>query len=99
MCCLLPKPNVDALMVISSFMVEVAQHCIPRSGPDSQPGGNKMDMENLAVVLAPNILVSKSKNVLDDESFASIQAVEMLLKYQSEIWTVCASLLITSSGP
>ncbi len=72
-------------------MTVVAYFYIPPTGADSQPGGNKMDLENLAVVLAPNILVSKSKNVLDDDSFATIQAVEMLLKYQTDFWMVCVA--------
>lgn len=86
--CLLPKVNIDSLAVLCWFMTVVASFYIPPSLADSQPGGNKMDLENLAVVLAPNILVSKSKNVLDDDSFVTIQAVEILLKYQADFWMV-----------
>jgi hypothetical protein len=73
-------------------MTVVATFNIPPTGAELQPGGNKMDLENLAVVLAPNILVSKSKNVLDDDSFATIQAVEMLLKHQTDFWMVCVDI-------
>lgn len=51
-------------------------------------GGNKMDMDNLAVVIAPNILYSKSKNPINDETVHCNSVVLMLMKYQDEFWTV-----------
>ncbi len=41
--CLLPKPNLDVLMVLLSFLEEVSYH----SGVN-QEWGNKMDLDNLA---------------------------------------------------
>ncbi|KAI8384965.1 uncharacterized protein BYT42DRAFT_281393 [Radiomyces spectabilis] len=82
-CCLLPKPNRDTMEVLFLFIQWVATFA--HMGEDI---GSKMDITNLATVLAPNILYSKSKDIAKDESFCSIEAVKMLLQYQEEFSTV-----------
>lgn len=131
MCCLLPKPNIDLLVVLLWFLREVSYHSAPTSQTSSvgdstslihqvviqqqqqhaavagvggageegddvvdsatatgTGGGNKMDIDNLAVVIMPNILYAKSRNPVDDDTPHAIQAITMLLKYQNELWTV-----------
>jgi hypothetical protein len=50
--------------------------------------GSKMDISNLATVLAPNILYSKGKDPIKDESFCAIESVTMLLEHAEEFSTV-----------
>ncbi|RKO97023.1 hypothetical protein CAUPRSCDRAFT_11285, partial [Caulochytrium protostelioides] len=50
--------------------------------------GNRMDLDNLAVVLTPNILFSKSKNPLDDENQLAIETVRMLLSMDDDLWNM-----------
>ncbi|KAI8809007.1 hypothetical protein BJ742DRAFT_246254 [Cladochytrium replicatum] len=63
------------------------------SGKPKQPEwGNRMTLDNLATVIAPNILYSKSKNPVDDEAFLAIEAVRSLLEYQDELWVLPESI-------
>lgn len=85
-CCLLPKANRDLVEVLVSFLREVSAYA---GGED----GNKMDVNNLATVIAPNLLYSKTKDRLDrtnamDESFLAIDAIKMLINCQDFLWTV-----------
>lgn len=50
--------------------------------------GNKMDLLNMATMFAPNVIYSKSKDPLKDESFGVIETVYLLLKHQEEFATV-----------
>lgn len=50
--------------------------------------GSKMDLNNLATVITPNILYAGGKDPTKDESFMAIEAVHMLLKYQEEFCAV-----------
>lgn len=93
-CCLLPQPNRDLLEVLLDFLKFVASF----SGGED---GNKMDISNLATVIAPNILYSKSKdkvgtlssgNLIKDESFLAIEVVKSLLNFQDDLWTVIVKL-------
>lgn len=52
------------------------------------PGGNKMDLDNLALVMAPNIIYSKSKNPIEDDSLTCILVIQSLLKLQNDLWHV-----------
>ena len=47
-----------------------------------------MDLHNLATVITPNVLYSKSKDPSKDDSFLAIEAVYSLLKYQDEFCLV-----------
>ncbi|KXS18582.1 RhoGAP-domain-containing protein [Gonapodya prolifera JEL478] len=79
--CLLPKPNRDLLEVLFLFLRDVADKAVGE-------GGNKMDVDNLATVMAPNILCSKSRDPLKDESFYAVQVVKIILERQDELWAL-----------
>ncbi|KAF9107583.1 hypothetical protein BGX29_005942 [Mortierella sp. GBA35] len=82
-CCLLPKPNRDSMEAICLFLRWVASF----SHVDEETG-SKMDLHNLATVITPNILYSKSKDPTKDESFLAIEAVMGLLEYQDDFCVV-----------
>lgn len=50
--------------------------------------GSKMDLNNLAIVMGPNILYSKSKDPSKDDSFAGIRTIQDLLENQDRFWQV-----------
>ncbi len=50
--------------------------------------GSKMDLSNLATVLAPNILYSKGPNPAKDETFLANRAILSILENQESFWTV-----------
>jgi hypothetical protein len=86
--CLLPKPNRDCLEVLLNFLREVARY-------SSCQDGNKMDINNLATVIAPNILYAKSQSnraqdriSAKDESMLAISAIKCLMDHQERFWTV-----------
>ncbi|KAI8984108.1 hypothetical protein BDF20DRAFT_971307 [Mycotypha africana] len=78
-CCLLPKPNRDTMEVLFNFIKWVSEFA-QDSTEGNGNGGSKMDINNLATVLAPNILYSSSKDPVQDESFFAIETVILLLK-------------------
>ncbi|KAI7903638.1 uncharacterized protein BX663DRAFT_507164 [Cokeromyces recurvatus] len=82
-CCLLPKANRDTMEVLFIFMKWVAQFA-----EDAEGGGSKMTVENLATVIAPNILYSKSKDPQKDESLCAIETVNLLIQNAEEFATV-----------
>lgn len=82
-CCLLPKINRDTMEVLFIFFKWVASF----SHVDEETG-SKMDLHNLATVITPNILYSKSKDPTKDDSFLAIEAVHSLLKHQDDFWVV-----------
>ncbi len=52
--------------------------------------GSKMDIKNLATVIAPNILYTNSKApALDSDPMFAIVAVETLITYIEEMCLVC----------
>lgn len=50
--------------------------------------GSKMDLQNLATVISPNILYAKGKDPARDESFSAARAVHELLELQDDFWEV-----------
>jgi hypothetical protein len=50
--------------------------------------GSKMDLGNLATVICPSILYSRSRDAARDESFGAIRVVTSLLEHQDELFTV-----------
>ena len=60
---MLPKPNLDLLSALLNFFVEVSLFA---DDPSSASGGNKMYLENIATVIAPNILWSSDKDNVED---------------------------------
>lgn len=82
-CCLLPKANRDTMEVLFIFMKWVSQYA--HMEDDS---GSKMHIANLSTVLAPNILYSKSKDPIKDESLYAIETVTMMLQNAEEFASV-----------
>ena len=82
-CCLLPKANRDSMEAVCIFLRWVASF----SHVDEETG-SKMDLHNLATVITPNVLYSKSKDPMKDESFLAIEAVMGLLEYQDDFCVV-----------
>ncbi|WAQ82252.1 hypothetical protein PtA15_2A569 [Puccinia triticina] len=80
-CCLLPKAHRDTMEVLFVFLKWVASF----SHVDEETG-SKMDLQNLATVITPNILYARSKDPTRDESFLAIRAVHELLEYQDELF-------------
>jgi hypothetical protein len=73
-CCLLPKVHRDTMEILFNFMNWVASfHTV------DEETGSKMDVHNLATVIAPNILYSDIKSPDMDSSFLAIEAVASMI--------------------
>ena len=83
-CCLLPKSNRDCLEILFSFLKWAGSfHQL------DDELGSKMDIRNLATVIAPNILTNPAKaSALDSEAIYVIDAVEMLITHIEEMCQV-----------
>lgn len=79
-CCLLPKANRDTMEVLFTFMNWVASF----STVDEETG-SKMDVHNLATVIAPNMLFTNAKTEHAEDSFLGIEAVHQLIKYNETL--------------
>ena len=82
-CCLMPKSHRDTMEVLFAFLKWASSF----SQVDEE-SGSKMDIHNLATVMAPNILYAKEKapNAKQplpqvDESFLAIEAVDLLIEF------------------
>lgn len=80
-CCLLPKAHRDTMEVLFAFLNWTSSF----SHVDEE-SGSKMDIHNLATVMAPNILYPNAKNGTVDESFLAIEAINALITYND---TMC----------
>ncbi|BGP16088.1 Rho-type GTPase activating protein Rga1 [Rhodosporidiobolus nylandii] len=87
-CCLMPKAHRDTMEVLFVFLKWVASF----SHVDEETG-SKMDLQNLATVISPNILYAKGKDPARDESFSAARVVHELLELQDEFWEVPAECL------
>ncbi|KAF2754120.1 rho GTPase activator [Pseudovirgaria hyperparasitica] len=74
-CCLLPKVHRDCMEVLFSFLNWASSF----STVDEETG-SKMDIHNLATVVAPNILYSNTKGMEMDTSFLAIEVVHTLIE-------------------
>ena len=83
-CCLLPKSHRDCLEILFTFLKWAGSfHQL------DDDLGSKMDIRNLATVIAPNILTNASKApALDGEAIYVIDAVEMLINNIEEMCRV-----------
>lgn len=54
-----------------------------------EESGSKMDVHNLATVIAPNILFANSKTEGMEESFLAIEAVNQLIQFNEIMCEVC----------
>jgi hypothetical protein len=75
-CCLLPKAYRDLLEVLLLFMKHISTLT-----DDNNNTGTKMNSDNLATVMAPNILYSKYNDQEKNESMFAIKAVKMLIEH------------------
>ncbi|KAI8584248.1 hypothetical protein K450DRAFT_218858 [Umbelopsis ramanniana AG] len=87
-CCLLPKPNRDLMEVLFVFMKWVASY-----SHFEDNGGSKMDIMNLATVLAPNVIYAKGRDPTREESLLCIEVVHMLLAHHEVFCAVPEELL------
>lgn len=83
-CCLLPKSHRDCLEILFSFLKWAGSfHQL------DEEVGSKMDIRNLATVIAPNVLTNPSKApALDSEAIYVIDAVEILITHIEEMCQV-----------
>ncbi|WVQ81510.1 hypothetical protein IAT38_003634 [Cryptococcus sp. DSM 104549] len=78
---LLPKYNRDTMEVLFIFLDWVSTF----SYKDEEIG-SRMDLANLATVIAPSVLYAKGTNAARDESFNAIEAVQALLENQRQFY-------------
>jgi hypothetical protein len=83
-CCLLPKSNRDSLEILLTFLKWAGTfHQL------DEEVGSKMDVRNLATVIAPNILMNPAKTLaMDSETIYVIDAVEILIDNIEEMCQV-----------
>jgi hypothetical protein len=102
-CCLLPKSHRDCLEILFSFLKWAGSfHQL------DDDVGSKMDIRNLATVIAPNVLMNSAKApALDSEAIYVIDAVEVLILNIEEMCQVmpttqlptCANFVTSSLTP
>ncbi|PKS10588.1 hypothetical protein jhhlp_002342 [Lomentospora prolificans] len=94
-CCLLPKCHRDALEILFCFLKWAGSfHQV------DDESGSKMDIKNLATVIAPNILFANDKApALDSDHMFAIVAVETLINYLEEMCLVPDELASLASDP
>ncbi|KAB8356339.1 hypothetical protein FH972_023923 [Carpinus fangiana] len=80
-CCLLPKSHRDTMEVLFCFLNWAASFSVV-----DEETGSKMDVHNLATVIAPNILFSNNKTEGMEDSFLAIEAVHSLIQFNE---TMC----------
>ncbi|KAF7308625.1 LIM-domain-containing protein [Mycena chlorophos] len=80
---IMPKSHRDTMEVLFVFLKWVASFAHM-----DESTGSKMDLGNLATVICPSILYSRSANAARDESFGSIRVITALLENQDEYFTV-----------
>jgi hypothetical protein len=83
-CCLLPKSHRDCLEILFTFLKWAGSfHQL------DEEVGSRMDIRNLATVIAPNILINLNKApALDGEAMFVIDAVEMMIANIEEMCVV-----------
>jgi hypothetical protein len=60
-----------------------------------EESGSKMDIHNLATVIAPNILYSSNKSPEVESTFLAVEAVHSLIESNDSICEVCQSFFST----
>ncbi|KAG9961405.1 GTPase-activating protein-like protein of the rho/rac family, partial [Aureobasidium melanogenum] len=88
-CCLLPKAHRDTMEVLFNFMQWVSSF----SHIDEE-SGSKMDVHNLATVMAPNILHLGKRDVPLDDNLLAIEAVHSLIEYNEYMCEVPEDLAL-----
>ena len=80
---LVPKYYRDTMEVLFVFLKWVASFAHM-----DEETGSKMDLQNLASVISPSILYSRTRDGIRDESFGAIRVVTSLLENQDEFFCV-----------
>jgi hypothetical protein len=81
--CLLPKVHRDTMEVLFTFLNWASSfHTV------DEESGSKMDIHNLATVIAPNILYSSSKSPEVESTFLAVEAVHCLIEANDGICEV-----------
>ncbi|CAO3696292.1 unnamed protein product [Rhizopus stolonifer] len=93
-CCMLPKTNRVTMEALFLFLRWAATY-----SHVTDDVGSRMNISNLARVIAPNILASPSKDPLKDESFRAIAAVETILESCQEFCLVPEDLEVYLKDP
>lgn len=81
---LLPEPNRDTLKALVEFFQRVIDH----------QANNKMTLNNVSVVMAPNIFMFKGlrSKVTEQQEFSmatsTANIVRLLIRYQNLLWTI-----------
>ncbi|XP_067272783.1 rho GTPase-activating protein 18 isoform X2 [Pseudorasbora parva] len=81
---LLPEPNRDTLKALMEFFQRVIE----------RKDRNKMTLNNVAVVMAPNIFMCKGfrSKISEEQEFAmatgTANIVRLLIRYQNLLWTI-----------
>ncbi|KAI1345126.1 rho-type GTPase-activating protein [Xylariaceae sp. FL0016] len=88
-CCLLPQTHRDTLEVLFSFLKWVATfHQV------DEDTGSRMDVHNLARVIAPNVLYTRNKSPsFSDEPMTAVACVEDLIQFNEEMCMVPAEIM------
>ncbi|CAK7230433.1 Rho-type GTPase activating protein Rga1 [Sporothrix bragantina] len=94
-CCLLPKYHRDCLEILFFFLKWAGSfHQV------DDESGSKMDIRNIATVIAPNILFVNSKTqALDSDPIFAIDAVDMLITNIEEMCLVPDELVDVLNDP
>ncbi|KAH8129542.1 hypothetical protein ACSS6W_006587 [Trichoderma asperelloides] len=94
-CCLLPKSHRDCLEILLTFLKWAGTfHQL------DEEVGSKMDVRNLATVIAPNILMNPAKTLaMDSETIYIIDAVEILIDNIEEMCQVPDEILTLLNDP
>lgn len=84
-CCLLPKAHRDTMEILLTFLKWASSfHTV------DEESGSKMDIHNLATVIAPNILYSSSKSPDLETSFLAVEAIHTLIECNESMCEVSA---------
>ncbi|KAF6837657.1 rho GTPase activator [Colletotrichum plurivorum] len=94
-CCLLPKAHRDSLEILFCFLKWAGSfHQV------DEEAGSRMDIKNLATVIAPNILYSSNKApALDSDPMFAIAAVHDMITYIEEMCLVPDELMDLVNDP
>ncbi|CEI94546.1 hypothetical protein RMCBS344292_08755 [Rhizopus microsporus] len=93
-CCMLPMTNRVTMEVLFLFFRWVATY-----SHITDEVGSRMDIPNLARVIAPSILTAHHKDPLKDESFTAIRVVETILESCNEFCLVPEDLEVFLKDP
>jgi hypothetical protein len=83
LCIMLPKPNFDLLSVLVSLFVEIVSFSVSEGNRE----GNRMTLDSLATVIAPNVLYLKGAMGPQD-ALSAVGVLRIILNSKEEIFKV-----------